>query len=152
MDPAIVQLYFILRTIIMLVSHSYYPACVPRIGLRAVVSQPTCRIPDPGCIGFRAATIRFDFSAGSHPSTCHDRDDSISTTTSSLIHPRAPPWARVSSRTRYLFILLLYYYAVTYTSVGFASSTEVPETGGTRSLDTGTVDQRTSDDLVNIDD
>ncbi|KAG6482748.1 hypothetical protein ZIOFF_059386 [Zingiber officinale] len=32
-DPAIVPVYFILRTTIMLVSHLYYPACVPCAGL-----------------------------------------------------------------------------------------------------------------------
>ncbi|XP_042411665.1 uncharacterized protein LOC122001139 isoform X1 [Zingiber officinale] len=75
----------------------------------------------------RLRATRASYAFGGHLSTIRDRDDSIS----SLIHSRAPPWARVRSRTRYLFILLLFcYYLDNHTFVGFASSTEVPETGG----------------------
>ncbi|XP_042396870.1 uncharacterized protein LOC121987023 [Zingiber officinale] len=138
------------------------PAYAPlsHSGLRTDVVRRSCRrcipivchLSDPCRIRLRVVTSGpSSSSVGSEASTLPGHDDSVSFTTSSLIHPRAPSWARVRSRTFFAFISIFYYYSDIYAFVEFASSTEVPETGGTRSMDTGTVDRRrTSDDLVNV--
>ncbi|XP_042387519.1 uncharacterized protein LOC121979590 [Zingiber officinale] len=122
-------------------------------GLRAVVAfRPASRghmpvvspsyfdcVPPlyPGHIRLSIVTSRpSSSSVDSEASTLSGHDDLISFATSSPLHLRAPPEAK----------------SVAYIFVGFASSTEVPETGATRSLAARIVNQRTSDDLVNTGD
>ncbi|XP_042436927.1 centrin-1-like [Zingiber officinale] len=129
--PVIEPLYFTLRTAIMIVSYWYYPACVPCVGLRAAVTlRPTCHILDPCCTGFHVVTPRSGSSTDSHSSTLHGHDDLINIPTISPIYPRAPPRGQAA----YIF-------------VGPASSMGISGTKATRSLATGTADQRAVDDL-----